>query len=241
MPIKTIKGLIKRRLLVNYQVDPDVIQNVIPPPFKPKIIKGNSIIGVCLIRLEDIRPSLLASLSVGISSENAAHRIAVEWVEEGIKKEGVYIFRRDTNSKLNTLVGGRLFPGVHKFADFEVSDCNGMVEFSMVSRDKEAEVHISGNECEALPEISVFSSIDEISAFFKGGEDGYSPNPKQNCVQGLCLQTDNWNMKPFMVDNLKTTYMQNKLNIPKEELQFDSVVIMRDVDHTWKKIPSIKL
>lgn len=48
-----------------------------------------------------------------IHSENAAHRIAVEWDFEGKTFEDVYIPRRDTNSFFNTLVGGRLFPGIH--------------------------------------------------------------------------------------------------------------------------------
>ena len=53
--------------------------------------------GICLIRLRHIRPRVLPWW-MGISSENAAHRIAVQWESEGQVREGVYVVRRDTSS-----------------------------------------------------------------------------------------------------------------------------------------------
>ena len=80
MPIPVLKGTIKRRLLVNFRVDPDAIRQQLPPSFRPKLHRGHAIAGICLIRLEDIRPAGLPAL-IGFSSENAAHRIAVEWTD----------------------------------------------------------------------------------------------------------------------------------------------------------------
>ena len=109
MPFPIIRGVIDRRILVNYRVDPDVLARILPAPFRPKLVNGMGMAGVCLIRLKHIRPRFLPAF-LGISSENAAHRIAVEWDQDGEKKEGVFIPRRDTSSWLNTLAGGRLFP-----------------------------------------------------------------------------------------------------------------------------------
>src|ERR1700688_2904901 len=75
----------------------------------------------CLIRLKHIRPRFQPAF-LGISSENAAHRIAVEWEQNGQHREGVFIPRRDTSSRLNTLMGGRLFPGEHHRANFRVEE-----------------------------------------------------------------------------------------------------------------------
>src|SRR5581483_8075608 len=98
MRIPVIKGIIKRRLLVNFRADAAVVQRLIPEPFRPKLHQGYSIVGICLIRLEQIRPVGLPAL-IGISSENAAHRFAVEWTDEsGVHREGVFIPRRDTGS-----------------------------------------------------------------------------------------------------------------------------------------------
>ncbi len=89
MRIPTIQGIIDRRVLVNFTVDPDIIQKIIPAPFRPKIYKSKAIVGICLIRLKHIRPKGLPDF-IGISSENGAHRIAVEWTEKGAAKEGVF-------------------------------------------------------------------------------------------------------------------------------------------------------
>jgi Uncharacterized conserved protein (COG2071) len=134
MKIPTLKGIIKHRLLVNFRADPEIIQRVIPRPFRPKLHRGCSIVGVCLIRLEHIRPVGLPGL-IGISSENAAHRIAVEWTDGGgQEREGVYVPRRDTGSFINHIAGWRVFPGEHHSARFDVRDIGeaalGISEFS---------------------------------------------------------------------------------------------------------------
>ena len=110
MKIPKIKGVIDRRILINYQVEREALENYLPKPFKPKLVNGKGIAGICLIRLKAIRPKGLPK-QIGISSENGAHRIAVEWTKNGEKKEGVFIPRRDTSSKLNAWAGGTIFPG----------------------------------------------------------------------------------------------------------------------------------
>ena len=87
--------------------------------------------GICLIRLEQLRPAGFPTV-LGLSSENAAHRIAVEWNDgTGVPREGVFIPRRDTDSLLNRLAGGRIFPGEHHPARFSVVDVAGHIELSM--------------------------------------------------------------------------------------------------------------
>ena len=123
MRLPVIKGLIRRRLLVNFRVDAQVMTDYLPAPFRPKLHAGYAVAGICLIRLEQIRPVGLPSFC-GLSSENAAHRIAVEWQDPttGALREGVFIPRRDTGSWLNHWAGRRIFPGEHHLADFTVED-----------------------------------------------------------------------------------------------------------------------
>lgn len=135
MRIPKIKGVIERRILINYQIDEQVLTDFLPEPFKPKLVNGKGIAGICLIRLKEIRPKGLPK-QIGISSENGAHRIAVQWEENGEQKEGVYIPRRDTSSKLNSLAGGTVFPGTHHLAEFTVNETGGNYEVSFVSDDE---------------------------------------------------------------------------------------------------------
>src|SRR5260370_22544735 len=110
MYIPSLEGTIDRRLLVNYRVEPAYLQRLLPGPFRPKLIHGMGIAGICLIRLKQMRPRGLPA-PLGFSSENAAHRIAVGGEEHGEYREDVYMPRRSTSSQSNTLFGGRLFPG----------------------------------------------------------------------------------------------------------------------------------
>lgn len=107
--IDRVRGTIRRRILVNYRVDPDVIQRLLPSGFEPKLAGGYAIAGVCLIRLESERPAWL-SAPIGINSENAAHRVAVYCGAPGARRESVYIARRDSASLLTRLAGGRALP-----------------------------------------------------------------------------------------------------------------------------------
>ncbi len=167
MRIPVIKGMIKRRLLVNFRADPAVVQRILPEPFRPKLHRGHSLVGICLIRLEQIRPAGLPG-ALGLSSENAAHRIAVEWTDAaGIQREGVFIPRRDTGSFLNRVAGGRVFPGEHHAARFLVLDIGAHIDFSMRSRDGSVTVRVVGDDIDSLPASSCFSSV--VEAFRRFG------------------------------------------------------------------------
>ena len=136
MHIPTMEGIIDRRILVNYRVDPHYLERFLPGPFRPKLVHGMGIAGICLIRLKQIRPHSLPTL-LGLSSENAAHRIAVAWEENGGYQEGVYIPRRDTSSRFNTVVGGKLFPGIHHHAHFQVTESDEAFRIEIESDDGE--------------------------------------------------------------------------------------------------------
>ncbi len=120
MSIPAMVGTIERRLLINYRVDPDVLAQVVPEPFRPHLVNGVGLAGICLIRLGHLRPSGFPSWA-GVTSENAAHRVAVKWDGPHGPEYGVYIPRRDTSSHLSALVGGRLFPGEHHRSHFSVT------------------------------------------------------------------------------------------------------------------------
>jgi hypothetical protein len=56
MYIPTLEGIIERRLLVNYRVDPAALQRLLPAPFRPKLIHGMGLACISLIRLKQLRP-----------------------------------------------------------------------------------------------------------------------------------------------------------------------------------------
>ena len=165
MKIPTITGIIDRRLLVNYTVDPAITKTIIPSPFKPKIVNGKAIAGICLIRLKQVRPKGLPAF-IGFGSENGAHRIAVEWEEDGQVKEGVYIPRRDTSSRINTLLGGRLFPGRHHHARFDVDENRGIYHVAFESDDRTV-ISVDARVTDSFNPQSVFKDLSAASDFLR--------------------------------------------------------------------------
>ena len=70
MSLPVIRGVIDRRILVNFHVDPGVLAGLLPAPFRPKVVHGVGMVGICLIRFRRVRPAFLPAW-LGISSENA--------------------------------------------------------------------------------------------------------------------------------------------------------------------------
>jgi uncharacterized protein YqjF (DUF2071 family) len=238
MRLPTIQGLIRRRILANFRVDPEVFQHLIPSRFTPKLYKGFAIAGVCLIRLEEIRPKSIPAFA-GVSSENAAHRFAVQWEENGFIREGVFISRRDTSSRLNQALGGRFFPGEHHHAKFDVADDGPEIRFSMRSADDQVTVELEANTATGLPSDSIFKSLEDSSNFFEGGSVGYSVTAENDRLDGLKLETKDWRVEPLEVRRLAASFFEDKQNFPKGSAQFDHALIMRNIAHEWRSIDDL--
>lgn len=232
MYIPTLEGTIDRRLLVNYRVDPDALQRLLPGPFRPKLVHGMGIAGICLIRLKQIRPRALPA-PLGFASENAAHRIAVEWEEHGEYREGVYIPRRDTSSKFNTLIGGRLFPGVHHHASFQVTEEDEAFSVHVTSDDGEIWVAVEAQIASHLPENSIFASLEEASTFFEHGALGYSVTNTAGKLDSLELRCRNWKVEPLQLTKAQSSFFDDQERFPSGSAELDCALLMRAVRHEW--------
>src|SRR5262245_27274256 len=240
MKIPVIRGVIDRRILVNYHVDPGVLAPLLPAPFRPKIVGGVGMVGICLIRLKRVRPTLLPAW-LGISSENAAHRAAVEWDENGTVSQGVYVRRRDTNSRLNAWAGGRLFPGIHHHAKFSVEEEGDRYYVALRSDDSVTRMEVRGRRAETLPPSSVFGSLEEASEFFRAGSLGYSPTPDPARFQGLELRCLNWRAEPLDVEEVRSSFFEDESLFPKNSIEFDCAMLMRGIEHEWHGQPDLCL
>jgi len=232
-----VEGIIRRRLLVNYRADPEIIQRLLPPPFKPMLVHGFAIAGICLIRMEFMRPKSLPAW-LGFSSEGAAHRIAVEWTESGLRREGVFVLRRDTSSLLNTWVGGRLFPGTHHLAKFGVINAGDDISLRVQSTDGKTRILLEAKTVDHPPSSSVFSSTAEASDFFKTGSVGYSSTGNTGEFDVLKLENLEWNLRPLTVKSVRSSVYDDRSLFPEKSICFDSAFLMQDIPHIWQPLPT---
>ena len=238
--VDTVQGLMSRRVLLNYRIDPDVLRRVLPSPFRPKLYDGVGMGGICMIRFKNLRPRFFPEW-FGLGSENAAHRIAVEWEQDGELYEGVYVPRRDTNSVINSLVGGRLFPGIFSRSTFKVDERRGKVSVSIVRQDGGREIDFAGKIADEMPASSVFPSLDAATEFFLRGSTGYSKAGKEGHYHGMELECIAWGIRPMVVETAESCFFGDIERFPRGAVELDCALLMNDIEHRWHGRPDLYL
>ena len=238
-----ITGVIERRILVNYRVDPTAIRSILPAPFEPQLVNGYAIAGICLIELR-VRPTWAPKFT-GVRSRNGAHRVAVT-LPDG--SSAVYVPRRDTDSRLNVTVGGRLFPGVQNLADFEVDDRSDAIAMSLFSHDGSTRLSVDTEVADTLPDDSVFADVAHVSDFFEAGSLGYSDTDTRHSdtkhsdtktsdpngrFDGLELAAHNWSVTPLHVRHATSSFFEDADRFPPGSVSLDNALLMRNIHHNW--------
>lgn len=238
MRLPLLQGTIRRRLLVNYRIHPDVMATQLPEPFRPKLHCGWAVAGVCLMRLERLRPRSLR-LPVGFASEHATHRVAVCWDDPRGHREGAFVHRRDTDSWFDHLAGGRILPGEHRRARFDVHDDGLEISIEMESLDDRAKVRVAGRAVTGLPSTSIFSSAAEASDFFERGALDYALSREPGRLDGVLIRTDHWAVQPLAVREAFSTVFADESRFPPGSVVFDHALVMRDLQHEWHLAPAL--
>ena len=224
-------GVIERRILLNYRLDPEFAAHVLPAGFRPQLVGEAAVGGVCLIRLGQLRPAGLPA-AVGITTENAAHRLAAERTEPGRTSRCVYIPRRDTSSRLTVAFGGRLFPGFHYGARFRVTEEGGSFAVSFQGSDGTG-AGVTARLATDLPAGSMFDSLQQASTFFRDAPVGYSPGrgDQQQAIELCCAS---WRVEPLEVLDAHSNFFEDTRIFPKGTASVDSAFLMRDLPARWR-------
>jgi hypothetical protein len=170
------------------------------PEFRPRVVNGYAVAGICLLRLGRVRPAGLPGDGWGLSSENAAHRYAVEWDSPSGPTTGVYIARRDSGSVFNVVAGGRAFPGTHGRAAFDVTETDTDLSIRLATADGSIKVDVAGT---VQPDgwwggSELFENVTAATAFFRNGCDGYSP-ARGGGYEGMRMCSDVWRLHPVVI------------------------------------------
>lgn len=236
--LPTLEGIIARRVLLNFRADPEVARRLVPEPLEVATQNGQAAVGVCLIRLEQLRPKGLPA-SVGMSSENMAHRIAIRYPAGQRKKDGVFIWRRETDHALVTLLGGRLFPGVHRRAQFRVTEHERGLAMDVRTEDNQANVWFGAQRVAGWQSTPLFQSFDEACGFFQRGDCGFSCSLHDEKLEGMQLRALKWEMHPLEVHGLHAAFYENRDRFPRGSVEFDCGLLMLGVPHEWHELDEV--
>jgi hypothetical protein len=222
---------IERRLLVNYRIDPEVLERHLRAPFRPQLVSGWAVGGVCFIRLGGLRPARFPR-AIGLTTENVAHRFAVEWDDDRGTQVGVFIPRRDTDSRLTALAGDRAFPGIHRLARFGVREDGPALRIDVTSHDGGLGLSVSAYESATL-DSQLFGSLEDAVDFFRQGSLGFSPTGPAGRLAGVRLECQQWDARPVNVASMISSMFDDGTAFPKGSCTLDCGLVMRDLKARW--------
>lgn len=231
MIIKNVDCVIERRLLVSYRIDPDRVEALLPRPFRPQLVSGHAVGGVCFIRMGALRPAHLPR-ATGLTTENVAHRFAVEWDDERGSHSGVYVPRRDTGSRIAAAMGASIFPGAYHHARFQVTESADLIRISVRSRDRTVSLSVAAAPAAAL-DSSLFATLDEATSFFRRGALGFSPSAARGCLDGVHLRSTSWAARPMTVSHMSSSLFDDAAVFPRGSSTLDSAVLMTNITARW--------
>src|SRR5262249_17518306 len=130
-------------------------------------------------------------------------------------------------------VGGRLFPGVHHHAAFQVQEHDDCYRIELNSDDLHTHLLVAGHIARELPATSVFESLKQASDFFQRGSLGYSVTSKVGQFDGLELRSFNWQVQPLVIDKLESSFFEDQELFPSGSVKFDCALLMRGIEHEW--------
>ncbi|HEX7127161.1 MAG TPA: DUF2071 domain-containing protein [Thermodesulfobacteriota bacterium] len=227
-----LEGVIARRVLINFRADPQVVRALVPAPFEVVTQEGAAVVGVCLIRLAQLRPKGLAGF-VGIASDSMAHRVAVRCPTPEGFREGVFVWQRHSDTALLTLLGGRLFPGVHHRARFHSVEGESGLRVEAFTGQSRSDVSVSARRVPEWRPTPLFPTLEAARAFFARGDRGVSCSPGQRRLEAAPPGTLEWSPSPLAVSHVRVAFFEDRQRFPGGSIAFDGAVLMHAVPHGW--------
>jgi hypothetical protein len=218
-------GRIERRVLLDHAVDPGVAARHLPPGLEVRLLGDRAVVGVCLIRLVEVRPAGLPVV-LGRTIEAAAHRISV--VGPG-DEPGVFVPRRDTPSWSATLVGGRIWPGVHGRARVTVGRTSCSLGIDVACRDGAAvSVAVDLDERRG----TTLADPEATSAFHALERTAWSPG-RDGSPEVAVLACERWSARPVGVTSATSTWLDDRGAFPSGTTRLAGALLMEDVPMRW--------
>lgn len=228
-----IRGVMERRILVNYRVDVGTLDAVLPESFRGREVgeSGKGIGGLCFMRLKNARPRF-SPKAAGVSAETVTHRISAVRDENGKEAPCVYVPRRDISSEFGAAIGRSTLSTEINCADFRVWEGEDVSRIRVDCGDEYVGVETHETDDDEIKEGSVFDSLESASEFFC--EEGVEYSRSGERYDGVEFCPREWGMKPVEVVELQSSFFERL-----EGAELDSAFRMEDIEHEWRPRRSV--
>lgn len=228
--LSALEGVIARRVLINFRADPQVVRALVPAPLEVVTHEGAAVVGVCLIRLAQLRPKGLAGF-VGIASDSMAHRVAVRRPTPEGPRDEVFVWQRHSDNALLTLLGGRPLPGVHHRARFHSVEDGSILRVEAFTADSRSDVSVSARRVREWIPSPLFPTLEAARAFFARGDRGVLHSAGR--LDAVPLGALEWSPSPLAVSRVRVAFFEDRQRFPSGSIAFDGAVLMDAVPHGW--------
>ena len=219
---------LERRLLVIYRLEPEAVVHLVPAPFWPQLVNGFAVGSLTLDHVTGLRPRRLPS-AAGFASENAAHRIAVEWLQNGRTATGTFVLVRHTSSRRIAALGDRFFPGQRERAGFEVEDRGPNLRVACHSRDGATVIDAEVGEGGFTSEL--FASPEDVWRFCLRGAMTASLRQRGGVLDWIDERARGGVVRSASIERISSSVFPAAIGSP------DSAIVARDVTVEWRAVP----
>ena len=236
--LPTLEGTVARRVLLNFRADPTVVRRLVAEPLEVETVKGYAVVGVCLMRLVQLRVKGMPP-GMGFASENMAHWVAVRFPAGSGSEDGVFIWRRETDSGLLAQLGGKLFPAEFNRAQFAVKEDSFGLSIEVSTEHSRADVSLLARHTQGWGGSELFPAFPEVSHFFRRGECAFTCAGRDGALEGVRLHALRWEMAPLEVSTARAYFFEQPEYFSPGSVAFDSAVVMRGIPHEWHLIDRV--
>ena len=218
MRFAPVRGVIERRLIVIYRLDPKVAKELLPPPWQARLIGGYAVAGIALAHLGRLRPAGLPPVA-GLARESVTHGIAVEWESSRSLHNGVFVTHHDSAAAGR----GRL----RRASRFTVDERTDGLRVTYTGRDRTVRVDVDVSLVASLEGSALFPDVRAAMRFLEldsSGGAAWGPPRK-----GLRLSAADRSIGAARVLSATSTVFANTSVFPPGSVHLDSALLMRDL------------
>lgn len=231
MRAPSLRGRIDRRICVFHRLDPAVARGLLPAPLRPRLFRGWAVGGICVLRLARLRPKLLP-IPIGLGSELAWHRLAVEWEENGRTLVGQYLLRSETDARLAPLPGSKLVPPPIDRTRIEVRSEEAGLVARVVSAGGLADVDLVARPTQSWTNSQLFKSATAAHAALASGHVIWT-SPEDGGLEGVELHSTGGKLEALELLRLESAWFDDSTRFQAGTVALDCAVLVRDADHEW--------
>jgi uncharacterized protein YqjF (DUF2071 family) len=230
-----MRTMFRRCLLVNFAVDPDATQRLLPRHIEPDLYRGHAYLSVVIAHMERMRPAFVPKV-LGITYNQIVYRVVVRCGEE----RGVHFLRSDADSPVMTALGNAFsFFRFHRSA-IELRERDGVLDLdvatnSAVSGDIHATYSI-GEARDVLPTTSAFADLRTAQSWLVELFAAFAYTPGRPTIDVVHIRRGDWNI--HVVDDLRGQYdfLMSGQPFGPDTAHLDSIFLVGDVPYHWHRL-----